>query len=169
VYDEVFFCPDDRTYADFARQIRENQSGNFVYPNSYALSDTALWSPKMFTKERVGEILVEDQMNEDGASPSCTEETDGRMYLRKEHVRYPDKKVYFYEHGAFHESGNFGWNEPDMRATVLFYDGHAENRQSDQSTKPLLTTYAPRVDEGPIMPPWYYGTTQDGIRGRDVE
>ena len=169
VYADVFFCPDDATYREKAYLIRTHQNQNTVFPNSYAMSSTALWSPQMFTTKNVEQILIEDQL--ELTQSSSDKSTPGRIYLGMSDVRFPDKKVYFFEHGSFHEKENVGYNAPGVKATAAFFDGHGEFVGADgKALEPLMKTYAPRLDRKvEEMPWWYYGSTVDGIHGRDFE
>lgn len=170
VYDDAFFCPDDRVYTARAEEVRSNQAGNTIFRVSYLMADTVFWTPNMFSKERVGEILAANQMlgdDQGGAESPASEGTPGRMYQKQEKVKFPDKKVYIYEVHAFHESGNWGYNVPDMSSTALFHDGHAERVQADQATKPLQVCRMQYSDDPGYDPAWYFGSTEDGIRGRD--
>jgi len=170
VYDDAFFCPDDRIYTERAADVRANNNNNTIFRVSYLMADTVFWTPDMFTKERVGEILAANQLlgrDTGGAESPASEETPGRMYQKQEKVKFPDKKVYIYEVHAFHEAGNWGYNIPDMSSTVLFHDGHAERVQADQATKPLQVCRMQYSDDPGYDPAWYFGSTEDGIRGRD--
>lgn len=169
VYADVFYCPEDVTYKEIiANEIRnkpENQIGT-VYPNSYAMTDAALWDPMMFTEERVTEILVENQLG--GASGVATRDTDGRRYLQWGEVKFPELKVYFYEFKANHQDQGQGYNAEGFLTTMAFFDGHASKAVSSKDAEePLLRSYAPRVDVSGPMPWWYFGPTEFGIRGRD--
>ncbi len=170
-YDDVFYCPDDKTYREFLSDIRNNTNNNTIYPNSYAMSDTALWAPEMFTEENVGQILAENQMNEEGPGSPATKATPGRRYMQMSSVRFPDKKVYFFEFAASHEKGKFGWNVPDKSGTYVAFDGHAAKVVASAAVyeEPLMKTHAPRIDRTPEIPWWYYGSTRGGIRGRDFQ
>ncbi len=172
IYDDVFFCPDDVVYREKAYNIRTNNSGTTVFPNSYVLSSTALWAPEMFTPENVGDILAENQLheNEDGGKDSpSNRNTRGRVFLQTSGVTFPDKKVYYWEHGSFHEKENLGYNAQGVKTTAMFFDGHGENVSANgRASTPLMSTYAPRLDRKvDEMPPWYFGSTERGIQGRD--
>ncbi len=168
IYADVFYCPDDITYQSIIEsEIRENESIGTVYPNSYAMTDAALWDPLMFTEEKVTEILAENQLG--GGGSSATPETIGRRYIQWSEAKFPELKVYFYEFKANHEDQNQGYNAPAGYLTTMgFFDGHASKAISTATAlEPLLRSYAPRVDTSAPMPWWYYGPTKNGIRGRD--
>jgi len=173
VYADVFFCPDDVIYREKAREIRTTETNQIrtLFPNSYAMSDTTLWSPQMFTEQNVTQILAENQMSENGPGAVARQDTPGRRYQQTSNVRFPSKKVYFYEHGSFHEKENVGWNAPGIKATIAFFDGHGVfANAAGQALEPLMKTYAPRLDRiVEEIPWWYYGSTRDGINGRDFE
>ncbi len=178
VYDDVFFCPDDRFYSVKAKETRD-QFQTTIHRISYLMTDAAFWDPTMFTDARIGEILVENQhynnSNQANNGPSNIN-TPGRRYLRKEEVKFPTQKVYVWEVNAFHEQPTHGYNERDLQATVLFFDGSADKR-----TASLTENYNPKLyipltnrmgwtDEAlqpgdPLQ--YYYGATKYGVRGRD--
>ena len=174
VYADAFYCPEDSIWGPLRESIHDGETTNRLPGNSYAMSDAALWDPGMFSEDKIEDILAEDQLNDpddDLSSRSpASEDTPGRRYLKAEEVKFPTSKVYLYEIGAFHEKENWGYNVPDLQATVAFFDGHVDKVTASSGIQPLLKTYAPRVEEYPTsMPWWYYGSTKDGIRGRDFE
>ncbi len=171
IYDDVFFCPDDVVYREKAYEIRTNNAGNTVFPNSYVLSSTALWAPDMFTEENVTDILADNQLSENGGNSPANANTRGRIYQQTSGVTFPDKKVYFWEHGSFHAKENVGWNAPSVKGTAMFFDGHGEYvSAASKGRDALMSSYAPRLDrEVPEMPAWFYGSTKNGIHGRDFD
>ncbi len=170
VYDDVFFCPDDEIYRDKAYLIRTNQNQNTVFPNSYVLSTTAYWAPTMFTQAKAEEIMIENQLSMASGHPSDND-TPGRIYMQTSAVKFPDKKGYFFEHGSFHDGENVGYNAPGVKSTVAFFDGHGATISAEsKGREPLMKTYAPRLDrQVPEMPWWYFGSTVNGIHGRDLD
>ncbi len=180
VYDDVFFCPDDRFYSARAKETRD-QYTNMIHRISYLMSDSAFWDPMMFTPQRISEILSEDQhYNNGNGNPASngpsTTQTPGRRYLKKEEVKYPTQKVYVWEVNAFHEQPTHGYNERDLQATVLFYDGSSDKRTASTTETLTPRLYVPLhnrmgwTDEqlqpnDPLQ--YYYGATLHGIRGRD--
>jgi len=184
VWDDVFFCPDDRFYSARAKDMRDNYQ-NQVHRISYIMSDSAHWDPSMFTDEKIGLIMEEDQMysnseRQANAGPS-TLQTPGRRWMKKEEIKFPTQKVYLFEVNAFHEEPTHGYNERNLQATALFYDGSADKRIAssvetpppDQSRDTLYVQMRCRMgwtddsidDTDPLW--WYYGTTRYGVRGRD--
>ena len=170
IYDEVFFCPDDQEFRDEAYTVRTADGPLVLFPNSYMLTDTALWSPQLFTEAKVGEILVENQLGDLLDSPASSS-TAGRVYMSTSAVKFPDKKVYYFEHGSFHEKENLGYNGPGMKATTGFFDGHAVFiSASEQAREGLMKTFIATAKRRDFdMPWWYYGSTKDGINGRDFD
>jgi len=182
VWDDVFFCPDDRFYSAKAKEMRDTNSPSTVHRISYLMSDSAFWDPMMFTPSRISEILDVDQHYNDGinAPPASNGPSDistpGRRYLRTEEVKFPTQKVYVWEVNAFHEEPTHGYNERDLQATVLMYDGSANKKiaASVENLTPRL--YVPLhnrmgwtdIQLQPSDPlNYYYGATLHGIRGRD--
>ena len=182
VWSNVFFCPDDSFYSERAYEVR-NQNVNFIHRISYLMSDSAFWSPEMFTEANVGQILEDDELYNDGegrgANPGPSDKTTpGRKYLQTSAVRFPDKKVYVYEVNAFHDNPNLGYNTRGLKGTVLFYDGHAGLVSASSTENQVGTLFldvkcqmgwtddAPDADD-PLY--WYFGATKNGILGRDFE
>lgn len=183
VYDDVFFCPDDRYYPEQAKLMRDRFNG-WIHRCSYIMSDSAHWDPMMFTEERIAEILAPDQLYNNGSGNPASNGpsvlgTPGRRYLKKEEIKFPTQKVYIHEVNAFHEEPTHGYNERDLQATVLFYDGSADKRVASSVEIPppnLTRLWVPlRMRMGwtdPALQPgepyqYYYGATLNGIRGRD--
>jgi hypothetical protein len=180
VYDDVFFCPDDRFYSARAKEMRD-AFANTIHRISYLMSDSAFWDPMMFTPERLPEILIEDQHYNDGNGNPATNgpslvSTPGRRYLKKEEIKFPTQKVYVWEVNAFHEEPTHGYNERDLQATVLFYDGSADKRTASTTENYNPKLYVPLknrmgwtdIQLQPSDPlQYYYGATLHGIRGRD--
>lgn len=184
VYDDVFFCPDDRFYPVRAKEMRDQNNPTLIHRISYLMSDSAHWDPMMFTPARIAEILTPDQLYNDGngnpgANGPTSPNTPGRRYLKKEEIKFPTQKAYVYEVNAFHEQPTHGYNERNLQATVMFYDGSADKRVASsvefpQQGYPRL--WVPlRMRMGwtdPALDPtdpfqYYYGATLHGIRGRD--
>jgi len=183
VYDDVFFCPDDRFYSVQAKQMRDRFSG-WIHRSSYLMTDAAFWDPMMFSDDKIAQILIPDQLYNDGqgrpANPGpSTPATPGRRYLKKEEIKFPTQKAYVFEVNAFHEEPTHGYNERDLQATVLFFDGSADKRVASSVEYPpqgLPQLWLPMKmrmgwTDPPLQPtePWqyYYSATKDGIRGRD--
>ncbi len=183
VYDDVFFCPDDRYYSVQAKQMRDRFNG-WIHRCSYVMSESAYWDPMMFTEENLPLILEPDQLYNDGQGRPATPgpsrlTTPGRRYLKKEEVKFPTQKAYVFEVNAFHDEPTHGYNERDLQATVLFYDGSADKRVASSVEYPpqgLTRLWLPlRMRMGWTDPPlqpsepyqYYYGATLNGIRGRD--
>ncbi len=179
-WDDSFFCPDDKIFTEWADEYR-NREEAVANRTSYYMSDTAFWAPEMFTEENYSQILVQDMFlpRGEGSDPPATRTTPGRRYLPKSSIRFPDKKVYMYEVHAFHEKGNYGYNDCDVTSTALFYDGHAERLAAttahgtgdiDDFVLPVSTrmpyTDLKCQDEPPLM---YFAATRGGIRGRDTQ
>ncbi|MCC6907412.1 MAG: prepilin-type N-terminal cleavage/methylation domain-containing protein [Phycisphaerales bacterium] len=178
VWDDVFFCPDDRIYPARAKEMRD-AFANRITRSSYLMTDAAFWDPMMFTEDRLPEILSQHQhYNSDGCGdrgPS-TPVTPGRRYLRMEEAAFSSQKVYVWEVNAFHEQPTHGYNERGLGATVLFFDGSADKRtaSSIENLDPRLyvrlrnrmgwTDEALQPDD-PLQ--YYHGATKHGIRGRD--
>ncbi len=181
VWDDVFFCPDDRFYSARAKEMRDQNNPNMIHRISYIMSDSAFWDPMMFTPARIGEILSVDQHYNNGDGNPASNgpsliTTPGRRYIRTEEVKFPTQKVYVWEVNAFHEQPTHGYNERDLQATVLMYDGSSAKKiaASVENLTPRL--YVPLhnrmgwTDEqlqpgDPIN--YYYGATLNGVRGRD--
>jgi len=177
IYADVFFCPDDDTYSEEASQFR-NREDNIGRRVSYLMSDTAFWDPQMFTDENYSEILADEMIApfSDGVSGG---QTPGRRYLSKSRVKHPDMKGYMYEASAFHEKGNYGFNDC-QDANALFFDGHAANldinakqgEDADELTLPVRQkmpyTQEDFACDGDESPLWFYAATRNGIRGRDM-
>ena len=177
VYDASFFCPDDTYYHEEADRVRNSESNETLNRITYLMSDTAFWSPEMFTTANIGQILEPDQLASGNAGPA-KKETPGRKYLSWGSVRFPDKKVYVYEVNAFHDDPRQGFNTRGHKSTVLFYDGHASmtsaaatEKQADTLFIPthsrMMETDEPQDADDPLY--WYYATTINGIHGRDFQ
>ncbi|MCC6907373.1 MAG: type II secretion system protein [Phycisphaerales bacterium] len=180
VYDDVFFCPDDRFYSGRAKETRD-QYANMIHRISYLMTDAAFWDPMMFTEARIGEILSENQhYNNGNGNPASNGpsnyNTPGRRYLRKEEVKFPTQKVYVWEVNSFHEQPTHGYNERDLQATVLFFDGSADKRTASVTENYNPKLYVPLTNrmgwtDESLQPGdplhYYYGATKHGIRGRD--
>jgi len=179
-YAEVFFCPDDDTYAEIASDFvnREDTQNKRI---SYLMSDAAFWDPRMFTDENYAEILGDDMIATEQEAVS-NGSTPGRVYLAKSRVKFPDVKTYVYEASGFHEPGNYGFNDC-QDANALFFDGHAATLDvnakqeaqggADEFTLPVrqkmpYTQEDFACDSGE-KPLWYYAATRDGVRGRDLK
>ena len=182
VWDDVFFCPDDRFYSARAKEMRDTNNPNMVHRISYLMSDSAFWDPMMFTPSRISEIIDIDQHYNDGNGNPASNgpsniSTPGRRYMRTEEVKFPTQKVYVWEVNAFHEQPTHGYNERDLQATVLMYDGSAakkvaasvENFNTPKLYVPLHNRMGwTDVQLQPSDPlNYYYGATLNGIRGRD--
>ncbi len=145
------------------------------------MSDTAFWAPEMFNDTDILEIMEEDELYNDGDNKPATNgpadpNTAGRRYMQTSQVKFPDKKVYVFEVNAFHDNPRLGYNTRGLKATALFYDGHAENTQASSAENLAddlfiemrcqmgWTDDAPD-DTDPLW--WYYSTTRNGIFGRD--
>lgn len=183
VWDEVFFCPDDKFYSEMARRVRDNDE-NFIHRISYLMSDGAFWSPAMFSSdENLRLIMEDDELYNDGEGKGATagpsnSSTPGRMYQQRSAVRFPETKVYIWEVNAFHEEPQHGYNERGLNATALFFDGHAVKTSASKSenSNPQLYwemrcqmgwTEDPLDADDPLW--WYYGATKNGISGRDFD
>ncbi|MBL1218929.1 MAG: prepilin-type N-terminal cleavage/methylation domain-containing protein [Planctomycetes bacterium] len=177
VWDEVFFCPDDKFYSGMATKIRDEQT-NFIHRISYLMTDGAFWSPSMFTDANIDQILVDDELYNDGegnATPSpANMGTPGRIYQPRSAVRFPEMKVYVWEVNAFHEEPLHGYNERGLNATAMFFDGHAAKTSASKTedtdlylevTCQMGWTDLPFEEDDPLW--WYYGATKNGIHGRD--
>jgi len=183
VWNKVFFCPDDNFYSEKAAEMRAKQNPNFIHRISYLMSDSAFWAPEMFTRDKIEQIMEEDELYNDGDNHPATNgpakpETPGRQYLDASQVRFPDKKVYVWEVNAFHENPRLGYNTRGLKANVLFYDGHAASKRASSMEKNADILFHPMkcrmgwTDESPDPSDplyWYYGTTLHGIRGRDFD
>jgi len=180
IYAEVFFCPDDDTYREIAATFVNREDSQYKRV-SYLMSDTAFWDPQMFTEENYSEIIGDNMIAPESPAVS-SRNSPGRRYLQKSRVKFPDTKVYMYEASAFHEPGNYGFNDC-QDATALFYDGHADTLDvnakqdaqggADEFTLPVVQKmpftqedFACDSGEAPL---WYYAATRNGIRGRDVK
>jgi len=185
VYNDVFFCPDDTYYHDEADRVRNTEMNKIQLLNrcTYLMSDTAMWSPGMFTKDKIG--LIQSSGSSDGESPigpghkgPADATTAGRRYMSWGSVRFPDKKVYVFEVNAFHDDPRQGYNTRGHKSTVLFFDGHAsmESASSMENQVDVLflnqkakamETDEPQDKDDPFW--FYYSATLDGIHGRDFE
>jgi len=174
VYDSAFYCPDDTYYSEYAHDLRtkKEQTLNRI---CYLLTETALWSPEMFTTARISEILNEDQLQAFHSGPA-RKSTPGRMYQQMGSVRFPEKKAYIFEVNAFHEDPNQGFNVRGMKSSMLFFDGHAEMKSASSTEKyedelfvplkcQMMETNDPPDSSDPLW--WYLSTTKKGIQGRD--
>jgi len=183
VWSDVFFCPDDTFYRERAYEMRSQNNPNFIHRIAYLMSDTAFWSPSMFTAQNIDQILEEDELYNDGESKPATpgpstRNTAGRKYLQTSQVSFPDKKVYVFEVNAFHDNPNLGYNTRGLKGTVLFYDGHAGMVSASSTENQVDTLFLPMkcqmgwTDDAPDADDplyWYFSTTINGIRGRDFE
>jgi prepilin-type processing-associated H-X9-DG protein len=147
------------------------------------MSDSAFWDPSMFTDTNIEQIMEDDELYNDGEGRPATpgpskRSTPGRRYLQTAAVKFTDKKVYIYEVNAYHTNAEHGYNVRGQKSTVLFYDGHAANVSSSSNEDragdlfyPMKcqmgwTPDPPEADD-PLY--WYYGTTYNGIHGRDFD
>ena len=181
VWDEAFFCPDDNFYRERAYDMRAAANPNMIHRIAYLMSDSAFWAPEMFTPTNLPLILEEDQLYNDGEGRPATEgpadrSTPGRKYLQTSQVKFPDKKVYIFEVNAFHDNSTLGYNTRGLKATALFYDGHAASKTPSSTEKQADDLFIPLkcqmgwTDDAPDPSDplyWYYSTTLNGIRGRD--
>ncbi len=181
VWDKVFMCPDDSFYTEKAYKIRTSKNVNMIHRVTYLMSDTAFWAPEMFQDKKIYEIMEEDQLYNDGENKPATNgpagpHTSGRRYLQKSQVRFPDKKVYVFEVNAFHDNPRLGYNTRGLKATALFYDGHADNVQASSTENYADDLFIEMrcqmgwTDDAPDKTDplwWYYSTTRNGIFGRD--
>jgi len=176
VYDASFFCPDDTFYHEKADEIRKNEE-TILNRITYLMSDTALWSPEMFTVANIDRILSDDQLKAGNDGPAKAD-TPGRKYLSWGSVRFPDKKVYIYEVNAFHDDPRQGYNTKGHKSTVLFYDGHATMTSASATENQANILFIPKhsrmmeTDEPQDSTDtlyWYYATTINGIHGRDFK
>jgi len=185
VYDDSFFCPDDTYYHDEAERVRNTPLNKIQLLNrcTYLMSDSAMWSPEMFTVSNISQI--QDSGADDGSSPigpghpgPANFDTPGRRYQSWGSVRFPDKKVYIFEVNAFHDDPRQGYNTRGHKSTVLFYDGHAamvsasstENQVDKlflQQQAKAMETDAPEDENDPMW--FYFSATINGIHGRDFE
>jgi len=193
-WDRAFFCPDDKFYSRRAQEIRNTPGSAMLHRISYLMTDTAFWSPKMFsTQENLNLIMETDELYNDGDSNRATKgpssmDTPGRVYMPKSQIRFPETKAYIWEVNAFHEEPMKGYNTAGLSATVLFFDGHASKAQA---TKPYFDIEDGTEDRDPLWWPmvcqmgwtdpandptkgtedepmyWFYSTTKNGIHGRD--
>ena len=187
MWDEVFFCPDDKYYSAEAERMRIE--GGSIHRISYLMSDAAFWSPYMFsTKDTLQGILSENQLYNDCNScgdPGPSEITTyGRKYQFMSQVKFPETKVYIWEVNAFLEEPKHGYNELGLSSTSLFFDGHASKTVASKIEKEIIN--GDRSDDDrlywelmcrmgwtdvqldtndPLY--WYYGATKMGIWGRD--
>jgi len=179
VWDDVFFCPDDRFWSVKAKEMRD-ALGQYVFRISYLMTDTAFWDPQMFTASRILSIITPNEIYTNSETPAnpgpSSPTTPGRRYLRQEEVKFPTQKVYVWEEKAYHEQPTHGYNERDLQGTVLMFDGSASKRvaSSTENSNPRL--YVPLQmrmawsdeklqPDDPLQ--YYYGATLNGIRGRD--
>ncbi len=175
IYDDAFFCPDDQYYSDWAYDVRTDQQ-RVLNRITYLMTDAAMWSPEMFTEEKIDDILDTDQLRE-GNGGSANANTAGRRYLPMSGVSFPDKKVYIFEVNAFHQDIRQGYNTRGSKSTMLFFDYHAENLQASSTEKEdgnlflgqitcrMMETDDPKDSDDPLF--WYFSTTKGGINGRD--
>ncbi len=180
-WDDAMFCPDDRIFTEFRDEWQNNPNEMTANRVSYYMADTAFWAPEMFTDENYSQILASDMLLPagEGSDPPSSITTPGRRYMQTSVIRFPDKKVYMYEQHAYHEKGNYGYNDCDVTSTALFHDGHAEkinavsahgNGDIDDFVLPVTSrmpyTDLKCQDEPPLA---FFAATPGGVRGRDVQ
>jgi prepilin-type N-terminal cleavage/methylation domain-containing protein len=186
VFDDVFYCPDDRHYSREARVMRESQNFSGDLPrSSYIMTDAAFWDPMLFSNAYIENILRRNQLAGQDPGPANVN-MQGRRWIKSEEVKHTTLKVYLYEFHAFHEYPMNLWNNEGLQGSVLFFDGSAGRREAFSSWRRFQqnSSQFPRLDMALQMqassmdyinPPlrngdpewWYYGPTRDGIRGRD--
>ncbi|MBL1218931.1 MAG: hypothetical protein D8M59_15735 [Planctomycetes bacterium] len=177
---DAMFCPDDKIYPALAEASESSDEPQFLRI-SYLMTEAAFWSPAMFSsEEKVTSIFAANQLYEDdqgNTTPSpATIDTPGRIYMPMSVVRYPSMKAYIWEANAFHDQPAHGYNERGLKASVLFFDGHASYTEASKSEdwQPRLYwpvrsrmawTDKPRDKDDPLWA--YYSLTVDGLLGRD--